>query len=169
MSDSQKIFQLIRNPFDTRMKEITQLSRSAQAFLDRSIYPTYQRAQEQRWMTENRSEGAQWKAVSDLYNRRKIKDRIRDRERYPGGPRIGLHTGALSRSVIGTDLRNHRKVISGNKITVATTLAYAGFFAEVRPFMAFGENTKKTFRDKVLKYWRGIIQNRLGSSAGVFE
>lgn len=158
---------LTQNAIQKRLQSLTKLEASTGTFLNRSIYPLYQRLQGERWKTENRSEGQRWKPVAQATRDRKLRDRARDRAAFPGGDRTLVHTGDLSRSVIGTTLENHRKVISGKKITVATTLSYAGFVAAERPFMAFGKDSRKAFRDRVRDFWRAYIKT--AGKAGLLE
>lgn len=158
MSTGQ-FLKLKRNAIQKRLEGLTKLEATTGAFLNRTIYPLYQRLQSERFKTENRSEGQRWKPVSRQTRERKLKDRARDRAAFPGGDRILIHTGDLSRSVIGTSLEHHRKVVTGKKITVATTLGYAGFVAADRPFMKWGKDSRKEFRDRVRAYWLSYLKD----------
>ena len=128
--------------------------------LNGPIYTAYKRAQDERFRTENSSEGSHWKQVKRDTRIRKIKDRQRDSSRWPGGDRILIHTGDLSRSVIGTRREHHRKVVTERAITIATTLAYAGFVAEKRPFMKFGSKTKGVFKSIIRRHVRDLMAGR---------
>lgn len=143
---------LVRNDLEKRIRSVISESGRLRAFLNKDIYRIYQKAQDLRWRSENRSEGERWAPVSDEWNRRKIRDRIRDRSRFPGGPRRMIHTAELSRSVIGIKLDHHRKIVTNRAITIATTLEYAGFVAEKRPFMKFGPKTERDFHDALKRF-----------------
>lgn len=151
-------FKMIRNDFEKRMNGMINSGGLFRGFLNSTIYSIYQKAQDERFRSENQSEGRKWKQVRRDYRIRKIREKQRDPNRFPGGDRILIHTGELSRSVVGSDLKFHRKIVSERSITIATTLEYAGFVAETRPFMSFGRTTQKKFSDAVKRF----VKNKIG-------
>lgn len=159
-----KMFSLnsISKGVQSRMNQMVKDGPSkTRAWLNRQAYSVYQKAQAQRFETENQSEGRRWKQVKRDYRIQKIRDKQESPNAYPGGDRILIYTGALSRSVVGTSKDNHRKVVTDRKLTVATTLEYAGFVAQVRPFMRFGQETRTDFRNSFIEYMRKRIKAEL--------
>ena len=107
MSVSVKI---VSDKVTERLSRILTRIDGMQAYLDRVVYKQYQDAQIQRWETEGASElKRKWKKLSPTYEaRKKVKFAT-----YPyGGSRIGIATGDLAQSVIGSDKRNHRKLVT---------------------------------------------------------
>lgn len=122
----------------------------AGAAMARDAYQIYVNAQRKRWMTENASEGSKWKALADTpYKKYKPKRFVA----YPGGGRkLMIATSNLVKSVVGDDRTYHKLLIEERSITIATTLPYAKYVAEVRPIFEFSEETKKKIREKMVEY-----------------
>src|SRR5579872_4974281 len=68
------------------------------AYLQRVVYPQYQKAQIARWQSENASEGNPWPALNDEY----AKWKRRKFAGYDGGGNVMMiRTGDLSQSAMG--------------------------------------------------------------------
>jgi len=124
-------------------------AKNARAYLNRIAYPMYQEAQLERWKTENVSEGAPWKRLSPRYLAQK---KIRFASEPYSGRKMLVATGRLLKSVVGSERRYHRKIVTDKKLIISTTVPYAAEVAEVRPFMVFGNNTKKKILEGFRKY-----------------
>lgn len=148
---------MVKSAINRMHGDMLRVGNRVDAALAREIYRIYQNAQRARWMSENKSEGRPWKALNPTYQVKKIKRFAA----YPGGGRkMLIATGALQASVIGTDTKHHRRLIERNRMVVATTLPYAAYVAEVRPFMEFGKATKAKIRAAIKKYWVGLLKGR---------
>lgn len=133
----------------TKMIENVQ-STQMTTFLNRYAYKIYQNYQRDRWANENSAEGG-WPALSPKYAAYKPRRYGGGKKRdggvwpsYPGGGRkMMIATGRLVTSVVGVDmgasvgLDEHRKLVSGNTLTVSTAVPYASEAGATRDFMTF--------------------------------
>ena len=131
------------------------------------IYPLYQKLQTERFQTENSSEGQKWKPIEEEYRTYKLK-RFKS---YPGGGRKTLvATSTLGGSVIGQGapfqgvdkhvalFKKYSMQISvkqGGQNATGKPFDYAGYVAEVRPFMKFSEKSVKLMKDELKKFILG--------------
>lgn len=135
-----------RKGHEAKLNAMIQRAKTPDAFLNRVAYPAYQNYQANRWMTENMSDGG-WDALNKDY----AKSKLTRFAAYPGSGRsMMVATGALVASVIGPGfsmpfLRGasqfHRKVVSGSKMVISTSIPYAQYAEEARTFTRF----KKSF------------------------
>lgn len=124
-------------------------------FIQNVIYPMYQKAQIERWNTENVSEGQQWKALNPGY----AKSKLRRFAAYPySGTKVLVATGTLLKSVVGSETRYHRKIVTNTGLLVSTTVEYARDVSDVRPFMKF-DKKGQTYQS-ILKAYKGYISGR---------
>lgn len=123
-------------------------------FLNRVIYPEYQRLQKLRFETVNQSEGSRWKSLTKPYALRKRK--MYASKAY-GGTVIGVASGKLLRGLVGPGGggSDHRKIVRKGSLTVSTTVGYAGYFDEVRTVTFFNRTTQRGIRDNIIRYLRG--------------
>ena len=98
-------FNLVRNDAKYLFEQSLTMNAALQTWMVRNGYPMYQKAQKQRWITSNASEGATWKAVTPKYQKWKDKMLASKPDEYPGGKRLMVLTGKLSASVMGSDLK----------------------------------------------------------------
>lgn len=165
-----------------RLNEMVKKSNDTRGFLNRVIYPMYQKAQIQRWMTENSSEGGRWKALDPKYAAWKkraysggtrykfIGGRGEGRPwqaigTWPVGPgrgeKILIASGRLVGSSIGPNdqytvgVDDHRKIVTAKTLKVFTVVDYAKTVAEDRPFMKFSQKTIREMRKAYAKYVGG--------------
>lgn len=112
-------------------------AKSTQAYFARIAYPMYQRAQIERWQTENMSQGDRWKPLKPGYAKYKLR-------KYAGmdygGSKILIATGKLLKSVVGPG-QGHVAVFKNQFMEIGTLVDYAPDVAEERPFMKFGRET----------------------------
>lgn len=137
-----------------RMEAILDRAIQPQGFINRVIYPMYQKAQIERWQTENESEGKRWKPLNPDY--REAKKRIY--REYPyAGTRMLIATGTLFKSVVGTMASFHRKIVTMDGLVVMTTVPYAQDVADARPFMEFSPRSKtvREMRQAYREWLRG--------------
>lgn len=124
-----------------------------QSYLNTVVYKQYQDAQIKRWETEGSSEQKRkWKRLTPVYLKRKL---IKYAAAPYGGRRIGIAGGDLVQSVVGSNKRFHRKIVTKTQLIIGTSIKYAGHFAEERPIFEFGKDTKKEIRDGILTFLRG--------------
>ena len=140
----------VKNSVEEFHKSLLKKSNIIGAGLARDVYSIYANAQRQRWMTENNSEGKHWDNLSEPYKTYKRKKFAQ----YPGGgSKMLVATGTLFKSVTGEDLTYHRRIVEKNSITISTTLPYAVYVVETRPFMEFSDKTENKIRDRLIKYY----------------
>jgi len=130
------------------------LSRDMSAFFERRIYPMYQQAQKNRWMTENVSEGTQWRELNPSY----VKYKKTKYAAYPGkGTKKIIATGKLV-SVATGESSGLNKIITPKQFRVAIDLGkvpYAKHVASEFPIMEFGPNTKSKMKKAIAAYIKG--------------
>ena len=119
-----------------------------QTHFTRTLYPQYQKAQEQRWVTLGKSEEAPFPKPSSRWTERKVSNRKRDGNQYPGGDRPLTYTGRLSRNVIGIARDWHVRLITPKKFVVGIKrMPYAGYVddylkeKQAKSFMSFSPKT----------------------------
>jgi diphthamide synthase subunit DPH2 len=141
---------LKRNEVTNRlMTKVGQFGNMAAVF-NRVLYPMYQRAQIERWDTENASEGQKWKRLNPSYK----KEKLRVFAAFPyAGRKMGVATGTLLPSVVGGgSSRFHRKMVTKRSMKIYTSVPYAAEFDKVRPFTTFGKKTQEKFRAAVKEF-----------------
>lgn len=129
------------------------------------IYPLYQKLQTERFQSENASEGQKWKPIQKEYADYKLKKF----KSYPGGGRKTLiATSTLGGAVIGRDspfrggvdkhvalFKKYSMQISvkqGGQNAAGKPFDYAGYVAEVRPYMKFSEKSMNLMKDELRKF-----------------
>jgi hypothetical protein len=118
-------------------------------FLNRVIYPMYQNAQRMRWASFNATEGSLWASLDSKYAKRKL---IKFASFPGGGRKMMIAKGRLFNSVTGDSLEDHRKIITDNSIEVLTTVEYAGFVDEKRPFLKLSDKTLNEMKQAARDY-----------------
>lgn len=132
-----------------------------EAFLNRVAYRIYQNYQTKRWMAEGSYDGlSRWKSLDPKYKQAKKKRFAA----YPGsGEHTLIATGSLVASVVGPGFtmpflkgsaRFHRKMVSGSTMTISTSIPYAEYVNDVRPFDEYGPQFKKEIGAAWFKYIR---------------
>lgn len=113
-----------------QIKKYLDRARLVDGYINRVIYPTYQRRQRKRYQTEGASEGVKWPALNAQYAAYKLKKF----SSYPGGGRkMMIATGRMKDSVIGPGA-DHRKIgPSRGRLEVYWTTPYAVYTEDVRP------------------------------------
>lgn len=137
-------------------------SKAVQGYLNRNVYRQYQNAQRARWMSENDSEGAKWKALDPKYAaRKKIKFAS-----YPGaGSKMLIATSRLFSAVVGEGSNSegkseHRKTATSKSLEIKWSTPYAVYVDDARPFSEFGDKTMQEIYDGLAKF---LIENELRS------
>lgn len=124
----------------------------ASAYADTVIWPQYQKAQIERWQTENSSQGDTWRALTPEYKKRKKKKFAT----YPGaGNATMVATGRLAEGAQGRNPSYFMKLITDQTFTIAIntgSLPYAVYPGAVRPYMEFSEETVREWTDGLAKY-----------------
>jgi hypothetical protein len=129
-----------------------------QTWMVRKGYPMYQLAQKRRWMTENASEGATWKPVTREYGRWKMDQYQKNKAK--SGSRLLVLSGDLSDSVMGRSQKYNRVVFTPKGFSVATTLPYAKYVDEARPFTGFGNSTDEKIKNSLKKFVLAHIKGK---------
>lgn len=142
--------EILKSSFTQRLDEMVSRAKNIKSYMVRVAYPQYQRAQIERWETENKSEGVQWKPLNERYAEYKLKTFAG----YDyGGTRMLVATGLLFQSVVGTERKYHRRIVADWGFEVRVTLPYAPYVNRVRPFMVFGDRT----RGEILRGMRNYL------------
>ena len=154
---------------EKRLQMMVDKSRQTRAFLARIIYPMYQKAQAERWMTEGVSESDAWKPLSTkpffayweqgglrkYYDGGYVEYKRAKYSSFDGAGNVMLvATNRLRKSVTGPS-KDHRMMVDDHSISVFTTVPYARYVDEKRSFTHFGLETRRKMiravRDYVLK------------------
>lgn len=130
----------------TRMDEMLKRTSKIQGYLNRVIYPLYQKAQVKRWRTEGASETGPWKQLGEKY--------LKWRQRHfpAAGERIGIRSAILAPSMTGATKKDHFKMVTKNELIVGSTLFYAGYFDEDRDINEFSARTEDKWRKNISDY-----------------
>lgn len=127
------------------LRSIVKQGKNSRTFLQMKVYPLYIQAQMKRWMTENQSQGTQWKPLNPAYAAQKKKD-------WWGwignGTKMLIASGRLYKSVIGAG-DGHYKMITDTEMIVGTDVPYARYVSDIRPIMQFD----KKFIAKIKADW----------------
>lgn len=143
--------QINKNGMVDYLESMVKRGRSASAFLARVIYPSYQKAQAQRWITEGSSQGSHWDPIQLSYAERKKKKYAQ----FPGsGNALLVGTGALLDAATGRG--------KGALLTITDTsmiygishqaIPYAGFVNEKRDIITFSSETRLDWKRKIIAY-----------------
>lgn len=136
------------NAIINRLEKKVRRAKNPQAFLRNIAYPMYQRFQRQRWITENVSEGDQWKRLNPRYAKSKRKVFAS----YPGaGQKMMIATGRLFASVIGPS-KDHRRLIRGSKMIISTAVEYAEDANKERPFFPLSDRSMGAIHNAFKKW-----------------
>lgn len=121
------------------------------AFFARQIYPMYQLAQKNRWVTENASENGQWRELNAEY----VKYKKKKYAGYPGGgTKKVIATGKLVAAATGEG-PGLNKFITANQMRLAIDLGqipYAKYVANEFPIMSFGPQTIGLMKSAIASY-----------------
>ncbi|OPZ24622.1 MAG: hypothetical protein BWZ03_00097 [bacterium ADurb.BinA186] len=153
-------FKRLINEVTTRQEAMTTVEASSVTFFRRNLYPLYQIKMERRWISQNASEGSTWQDISSQWRKTKIKLRNKDSAKYPGGEKVMVFTSNLFKSVVGRDRSFHRLTITPKKMTVATTIPYAEFVNEKRPFTGFGDVTNDEIKTRLSKFLLDALKKK---------
>lgn len=127
------------------LRSIVKQGKNSRTFLQMKAYPIYIKAQMKRWMSENTSQGSQWKALDPRYAARKKKDWWG----WEGnGTKMMIASGRLYKSVIGAGA-GHYKMITDKEMIVGTDVEYAKYAGAIRPIVEFN----KAFIAKLKADW----------------
>ncbi len=103
------------------------------AYLNRVVYKEYQKAQRDRWKTENVGPdfvGGQWRSLDPIYAAWKKK---KYSSSPGGGTKLLIRTGTLVQSVVGPG-EGHEKIVTNRSIRINTSVPYATYVDETRNF-----------------------------------
>lgn len=121
-------------------------------YLQTRALPKYFKAQRQRFITENATQGTRWEPLNDVYAAYK-KKKFAD---FPGGGRkMMIATGRLMQSLTSAESPDFRKLVTDSALIVSTAVEYAKYPAETRPIMefnqAFVDDIKADYKQWLLK------------------
>jgi hypothetical protein len=152
---------MVNNKALTRLNEMIENGMNPASFLNRVVYPEYQRAQQKRWMSEGESQGSRWHPLNEEY--RWLKEYTMA-DMPGGGTKMMIATGRLIESVTGlsvganpSGIKDHRKAVSINTLVVGTSVEYAEY-AAIRPFMNFSPAWRKIIKQKYSDYMMGRVK-----------
>lgn len=156
---------LIKDGMNERLKQM--LSRAQSTKASARLYPLYQKLQVERFMSENTSEGDQWRPLTPVYAKRKLKQF----KQWPGhGTKTLIASSTLAGAVIGpgapfegTDKHSavfspykmQIQVISGGVNAAGKRFNYAGYVDAVRPFMKFSDKSIQIMKTALKQYMVG--------------
>ena len=127
-------------------------TKSMQSFLETYIYRMYQNAENERWLTENQSEGPQWDQVGDNYAKWKRKKFAA----YEGaGTKLLIATGTMYHAVVGP-AQGQLKLVTNTKLYISTDVPYAGEVNKLRNFSRWSSDTYASFNRAIKDF---IVHN----------
>lgn len=146
---------IVEDQVTTRLNRMLERLKGLKSYLDTVVYKQYQEAQVERWETEGASElKRKWTALSPIYRANKL----RKFSGFPyAGKRIGIATGELAKSVIGSDRSYHRKLVTENQLVISSTLDYATDFNEERSFTKFSPEFKREVAKGITKFLKASL------------
>lgn len=130
------------------------------SYLNNNFFKKFQKAQIERWKSENQSQGSTWKPVDPGYAKIKRKKWAA----YPGGGTVlMIAKGNLADAAQGRNSANYYKVVTNTSFTFGINLAnlpYAKYPGVLRPFMQFSDDTinewQKNIRDFITRNAGGL-------------
>ncbi len=135
-----------------KLKTMLTRANGVSTFLQRVILPEYYKAQEERWETENASEGETWTAIKPgyaAYKKRKFAS-------FPGGgEKLLIATGKLAFAATGRTPSDGYKLITNDSFVVGINdeaIPYGKYVAETRPIMKFSDDTVNSWKDQIARY-----------------
>ena len=144
---------MVTNPIKDWQESLLSRERAVQSFIVRVLYPYYKKLQIERWKSENSSQGENWRPISKKWIDIKTKDKQKDPSGFPGGSAILIHSSTLFKSVTGLDQTYHRAEFTNTSMKIATTLDYAKWVAQDRPFMNFSDDSIDEMKKKFTDWW----------------
>lgn len=131
-------------------------AKSVSSYLNRTLVRKFQKAQIERWQTQNSSEGAGWEQVNpeSAYGKWKRKHYASS---YGGGVITMIRTGDLS---AGAQMRDDAKdkflkIVSDTSFFVSINtdaIPYASHPGKKRPFMSFGDDTIRDWKQGIMQF-----------------
>ncbi len=126
----------LTNGIERQLEDMVKRANLVPAYLNRVVYPTYQKAQRERWTAENSGAdfaGGAWPSLDPAYaswKKRKYADSP------GGGSKMMIRTKRLFDSVVGPS-DEHRKIVDNKSLRIATTVPYAIHADAHRTFTQF--------------------------------
>lgn len=129
-------------------------AKSVSSYLNRTLIKKFQKAQIERWQTQNASEGAIWRQIDpeSAYGKWKRKNYSNS---YGGGVITMIRTGDLSKGAQLRDADKYLKIVSDVSFFVSInvgTIPYAIYPGKDRPFMNFGKNTLDDWKAGIMQF-----------------
>lgn len=134
------------------LQEMVERSNDLSSYLNRNLFRQYQKAQIERWETENSSQGGQWDRLNPTYEMRK-KTKFAS---FPGSGNVMMvATGHLKDGATGRDPAYFLKLVSNKQFTISIntgSLPYAVYPGVQRPFMEFSDDTERRWMDGITQF-----------------
>lgn len=161
----------VKSAFEKYKQRIMAPEQKIIGFFSRDLYPFYQQKQFERWKSEGESEGSSFSfpEPKPATVKRKMSDKERKPNQYPGGRKKLVHSGTLATSVIGPlegsglsarGKKYHRREITNQKMKVMTTTPYASHVVDYlkqhgrRSYMEFGRRSQSEFKERIANFLR---------------
>lgn len=137
---------------EQRLKGMLDRSNSISSYLNRNLFRQYQKAQIDRWKTENASEGDTWEPIDPTYAKYKRKKFAS----YPGGGNVTMvATGKLASAAQAENPAYYYKIVTNSKFVIGINtgaLPYAQYPGEHRPYMSFSDDHIADMRKGISDY-----------------
>lgn len=134
------------------LEEMIQRGKSVSAYLNRVLLRKFQKAQIERWKTENQSEKEKWQPLTPAYKTYKLKKFAS----YPGGGRsLMIATGRLASGAQARDAAYFYKIVSDSQFVIGintSALPYSVYPGEMRPYMEFSDETLQDWKAGIRSY-----------------
>lgn len=132
------------------LKAMVSRANAVSSFLNRNIFQMYQKAQIERFQTENASETGQWQSLNSKYLKRKKKKYAS----FPGGGNaVMIATGKLKDAATGR--ANFTKLVTNTSFTISIDLGsipYAVYPGKMRPYMEFSDATENSWSQAITDF-----------------
>lgn len=142
----------VKNGIELNLQGMIKRGKSLSSYANRVLVKQFKQAQEERWQTENSSQGAPWEPLEPNYKKQKLKKFAA----YPGG---GSHTMiATNRLTEAAQLKNtsnYLKSVTDQNVTIAintSSLPYAIYPGVMRPYMSFSQDTLRSWVKGLANY-----------------
>lgn len=136
------------------LQDMVTRGKSVSAYLNRTFFRQYQKAQIERWESQGSSEGMAWKQVDPQSPYGKWK-----RKKFASAPGGGVvtmvRTSNLSQGAQGSNSSYFYKSVDDKSITIGInlqSLPYAQYVGKDRPFMAFSTETIQAWHQGLRAY-----------------
>lgn len=151
----------LSNGIEDHLNAMLKRDKAMQSYLARNVYRQYQKAQIERWKTQNESQTGMWlppQNAAYIARKKRLYGAARgSKTLYASGRLFGSVAG---RGELGTN--EHRVMVTPKRLSISTATPYAKYAAEDRPFMEFNRETEREWAEGI----RDFLVKGIGQQIG---